>query len=87
MNAHVKLTPIGAVLLGLLVLALVALFVGSSTLQAIGFVVALIVILVLIGDRLPRMRFGGGHDLGLDSRTLRRRGPADRAAGDEIERR
>jgi hypothetical protein len=87
MKAHAKLTPIGAVLLALLALSLVAVFIGSSTLQAVGFVVALIVILVLVADRLPRMRVGGGHDLGLDSQTLRRRSPAERAAGDEIERR
>jgi hypothetical protein len=83
----VRLTPVGAVLLVLLLASLIALFVGSSTLQAIGFVVALIVILVLVADRLPRMRVGGGHDLGLDSQTLRRRSPAERAARDDVERR
>jgi hypothetical protein len=87
MNGQVRLTRIGAVLMVVLVLALVALFVGSSTLQAIGFVVALIVILVLVADRLPRMRVGGGHDLGLDPQTLRRRSPAERAARDDVERR
>jgi hypothetical protein len=87
MKAHAKLTPTGAVLLAILALSLVAVFVGSRTLQAIGFVVALIVILVLVADRLPRMRVGGGHDLGFDSQTLRRRGPAEHAAGDETARR
>lgn len=87
MRPHVRLTPVGAVLLVLLLASLIALFVGSSTLQAIGFVVALIVILVMIADRLPRMRVGGGHDLGLDSRTLRGRGSADRAGGDQRDER
>jgi hypothetical protein len=83
MKAHAKLTPIGAMLLALLALSLVAVFVGSSTLQAIGFVVALIVILVLIADRLPRMRVGGGHDLGFASEDVHRRHAASRRPPNE----
>jgi hypothetical protein len=86
MKNQIRLTPIGAVLLAMLVLSLVAVFLGSSTLQAIGFVVALIVILILIADRLPRMRVGGGHDLGLDSPHLRPRRPGERAPADERDR-
>lgn len=79
MNSRARLTAVGAVLTALLVLALLALFLGSGGLQGAGFVVALIVVIVLIGDRLPRMRVGGGHDLGMDSPTMRRRrrGPDD----------
>jgi hypothetical protein len=88
MKAHAKLTPLGGVLLSLLTLAVVAVAVGSSTLQAIGFVVALILVIVLVADRLPRMRVGGGHDLGLDAPTLRRRGAADHhTPGDELDQR
>ena len=84
MKAQVKLTPLGAVLIALLVIALVALFVGSSTLQGAGFVVALIVIIVMIADKLPRMRVGGGHDLGFDSPSLRRGRPdSDHPPGDD----
>jgi membrane protein implicated in regulation of membrane protease activity len=86
MNGQVKLTTIGVLLLAILVLSLIAVFLGSSTLQAIGFVVALIVIIVLIADRLPRMRVGGGHDLGLDSAHLRPRQPGQRPPLDERDR-
>jgi hypothetical protein len=73
MDQRTRLTPLGAVLILLLLASIAALFLGSKGLQAAGFVVALIVIIVLIADRLPRMRVGGGHDLGMDAPTLRRR--------------
>ena len=67
----------------ILALSVVAIFVGSSTIQAVGFVVALILIIVLIADRLPRMRVGGGHDLGLDAPHLRPRRPGERPSTDK----
>jgi uncharacterized membrane protein len=67
-NGRVRLTGLGAALLGLLLAAILAVLIGSQTVQAIGFVVIVIVVLVIAGDRLPRLRFGGGHDLGLQAR-------------------
>ena len=64
MDRRARLTPLGGVLLVLLVTALVALFVGSRTVQGVGFVVALIVSLVLLADYLPRMRVLGGNPMG-----------------------
>jgi hypothetical protein len=84
MNGRVRLTPLGGTLLVLLGVALLALFVGSSAVQGVGFVIALIVVIVMIGDRLPRMRVGGGHDLGFDSPSLRRnREGAERESPDD----
>ncbi len=53
-SRRVRLTPLGAAIIGLLAAGVVALIVGSRTLQAVGFVVALIVVLVLVADNLPR---------------------------------
>jgi hypothetical protein len=73
-NGRARLTPIGAVLLTVLVAALVALFVGSRTVQGVGFVVALIVILILLADHLPRMRVLGGNPMGVAPPRRRRGG-------------
>ncbi|HUO73286.1 MAG TPA: hypothetical protein VMU39_21125 [Solirubrobacteraceae bacterium] len=54
MKRRVRLTPIGAILIGLLVAGIVGLLVGSHTLQAVGFVVVLIVLLLLVAENLPR---------------------------------
>jgi hypothetical protein len=58
-DRRARLTPVGAVLLGLLVAAIVALFVGSKVLQTLGFIVIVLVVLVLVGDQLPRLRVFG----------------------------
>jgi len=65
MKGNVRLTPVGAVLLVVLAAAIVAVLVGSKGLQAAGFIIIVIIALVLVADRLPRMRVFGGHDLGL----------------------
>jgi MFS family permease len=54
MDRRVRLTPLGVALLIVLVAALVALFFGSRGLQAVGFTVATVVLLLLIGDQFPR---------------------------------
>ena len=48
------LTPIGAVLLALLVAGVVAVVVGSRPVQAVGLLVVIFVLLVLIVDLAPR---------------------------------
>jgi hypothetical protein len=61
MEGRTRLTPVGAVLLGLLALSIVAVIAGSRTLQAIGFVLIVLIVLLLIAEKLPRMRlFGKG---------------------------
>ena len=52
-RSRVTLTPLGAILLGLLAAGLVAGFVGSHTVQVAGFVVVLIAVLLLLADRIP----------------------------------
>jgi hypothetical protein len=54
MDRRVRLTPLGAVLLVVLVASLLALFLGPRGVQAVGFTVATIVVLILIGEELPR---------------------------------
>ena len=57
MNSRARLTPFGAFLVVLLVAGLVALFfAGSHTVQAVGFIVVLIIALILIAENAPRMR-------------------------------
>ena len=77
MNGNVRLTRVGAALLLVLAAAIVAVIVGPQGVQAVAFIVIVIVALVLIADRLPRMRMFGGHDLGLQPR----RSDRDRQAG------
>lgn len=64
MDGRTRITPLGAALLGLLAVCVLLAVIGSSTLQAIGFVLGLILLLIIAGDALPRMRFGGGKPLG-----------------------
>ena len=52
-RSRVTLTPLGAILLGLLAAGLVAGFVGSHTVQVVGFAVVLIAVLLLLADRIP----------------------------------
>jgi hypothetical protein len=59
MNERVRVTRLGIVLLAILVVSLLAVFFGSKTLQGIGFVLALLVVLILVGGALPRMRVFG----------------------------
>ncbi len=73
-------------LLGLLLLCVLLALVGSGTLQAISFVVGLVVLLVIAGDALPRMRFGGGAPLGGMPRLRRPRSPGG-GAGNKSGRR
>jgi uncharacterized membrane protein (UPF0136 family) len=54
MNRIGRLTPVGAVLLGLLVAGVVAAIIGSRAVQAIGLIVAILVALVLLVDLAPR---------------------------------
>jgi uncharacterized protein YacL len=54
MNRIGRLTPVGAVLLGLLIAAIVAAIIGSRPVQAIGLIVAILVALVLVIDLAPR---------------------------------
>lgn len=58
-DRRARLTPVGAVLLGLLAASMVAVFVGSRTLQALGFVVIVVIVLILLADQLPRLRVFG----------------------------
>lgn len=76
-SRRVRLTPLGAAIIGLLAAAIVALIVGSHTLQAVGFVVALIVVLVLVADNLPRSARpdGGGPGRGHGPGAGYERGP------------
>ncbi len=54
----VRLTPLGAILLGLLAAGLVAGFAGSHAVQVAGFVVVVIAVLLLLADRIPaRMKW------------------------------
>jgi hypothetical protein len=64
MEPRTRLTPVGAALLALLIVCIVLVVLGSGTLQAIGFVLGVVVLLLIAGDALPRMRFGGGRPLG-----------------------
>ncbi len=77
-----RLTPVGGLLLGLLVLGLVALFVGSHTLQAIGFIVVVLVVLLLVAEHLPRMTVMNVGLPALSTRLRRRRGVDDDADAD-----
>lgn len=52
-RSRVRLTPLGAILLGLLALGLVAGFVGSHTVQVAGFIVVVLAVLLLLADRIP----------------------------------
>jgi hypothetical protein len=52
-RSRATLTPLGAILLGLLAAGLVAGFVGSHTVQTAGFVVVVIAVLLLLADRIP----------------------------------
>ncbi len=52
-RSRVRLTPLGAILLGLLAAGLVAVFLGSHTVQVAGFVVVVIAALLLLADRIP----------------------------------
>ena len=52
-RSRVTLTPLGAILLGLLAAGLVAGFVGSHTVQVAGFVVVVVAVLLLLADRIP----------------------------------
>jgi hypothetical protein len=60
MDQRVRLTPLGAVLLGLGVVAIVAVVVGSTTVQAIGLVVVVLVVLFVAADQLPLRTARGG---------------------------
>ncbi len=63
MKGRTRLTPLGAILLILLALSIIAVFAGSHGLQAAGFIVGVLVLLVIIGDQLPRMRIMAGRGL------------------------
>ncbi len=52
-RSRVTLTPLGAILLGLLAAGLVAGFAGSHTVQVAGFIVVVIAVLLLLADRIP----------------------------------
>lgn len=54
MNRIGRLTPVGAVMLGLLIAGIVAAIIGSRPVQAIGLIVAILVALVLVIDLAPR---------------------------------
>jgi uncharacterized protein YacL len=54
MNHTGRLTPVGAVLLGLLIAGIVAAIIGSRPVQAIGLIVVILVALVLVIDLAPR---------------------------------
>jgi hypothetical protein len=57
-RSRATLTPLGAILLGLLAAGLVAGFVGSHTVQVAGFVVVVTAVLLLLADRIPaRMKW------------------------------
>jgi membrane protein implicated in regulation of membrane protease activity len=58
-DRRARLTPLGGVLLVLLLLAIVAVVFGSRALQTLGFIVLVVALLVLVADRLPRLRFFG----------------------------
>ncbi len=57
-----RLTPIGAVVLGLLLAGIVAVLVGSKPVQAIGLIVVILVLLVLVVDLAPRTLAMRRHD-------------------------
>jgi hypothetical protein len=82
MEGRTRITPVGIVLFVLLAAGALAAIVGSKTLQTIGFVAVVIVLLALVGDQLPRMRIGGGHALGgmPRARPPRRPGSARRGS-------
>lgn len=52
-RSRARLTPLGAILLGLLAVGLVAGFAGSHTVQVAGFIVVVIAVLLLLADRIP----------------------------------
>ena len=54
MNRIGRLTPVGAVLLGVLVAGIVAAAIGSRAVQAVGLIVVILVALVLVVDFAPR---------------------------------
>ena len=57
-RSRARLTPLGAILLGLLAVGLVAGFAGSHTVQVAGFIVVVIAVLLLLADRIPaRMKW------------------------------
>ncbi len=53
-HPRARLTTFGAIVFGTLALAIVAIFVGSHTLQLIGFIVAVLMVLLLVADRIPQ---------------------------------
>lgn len=79
MDEHARITRLGIALIGLLVAGVASLFFGSRALQAIGFVVVVLVILLLIGGSLPRMRVFGGGPWRRDHQDA----PSGTRAGDE----
>jgi hypothetical protein len=64
MEPRTRVTGFGKALIGVLIAGLLALFLGSRTLQAVGFTVVAVDVLLLIGGGLPRMRLFGGTQLG-----------------------
>jgi hypothetical protein len=52
-RSRIKLTPLGAILLGLLAAGLAAGFVGSHAVQLAGFIVVVISVLLVLADRIP----------------------------------
>ncbi len=83
MEGRTRITPVGIVLLALLAAGVVAAILGSKTLQTIGFVVIVVVLLALVGDQLPRMRIGGGHALGGMPRARPPRRPGSARQGSD----
>jgi hypothetical protein len=60
MDQRARLTPLGAVLLGLGVVAIVAVIVGSTAVQAIGLLFVVLVVLFVAADQLPLRTARGG---------------------------
>ncbi len=74
MDQRARLTPLGAVLLGLAAAGIVAVIVGSTAVQAIGLLVVVLVVLFVAADQLPLRTARGGpiRHAGLEMRPDRR---------------
>ena len=57
MSLWARLTPLGMAIIGLLVVAIALTFTGSKTLQIVGFIAVIVLLIVLASDRL-RSRLG-----------------------------